>query len=176
MPRYLIFRQFGYDQLYIGNPNTGLRFNGNLFEGARAWYYSVARGTGAVFGLLHKMPNYYVSLGFCTWYFITSRVPSFGMNTFCIKSIKASYKVKSGSKSHMQGTSEYMEAEREAEKKARKETGRTEAASGSESGVGAVEEQPTRKTRHAVPKCPRASASQGTPNQKKARKGSEAIT
>jgi len=29
-------RQFGYDQLYVGNPNTGLRFSGNLFEGARA--------------------------------------------------------------------------------------------------------------------------------------------
>jgi len=35
-------RQFGYDQLYIGNQNPRLRFSGNLFEGARAWYYSVA--------------------------------------------------------------------------------------------------------------------------------------
>ena len=25
-------RQFGYDQLYMGNPNTGLHFSGNLFE------------------------------------------------------------------------------------------------------------------------------------------------
>jgi len=31
-------RQFGYDQLYVGNPNAGFRFNGNLFEGALAWY------------------------------------------------------------------------------------------------------------------------------------------
>ena len=25
-------RQFGYDQLYFGNPNTGLLFSGNLYE------------------------------------------------------------------------------------------------------------------------------------------------
>ena len=91
------------------------------------------------------------------------------MNTSCIKSIKASYKVKSSSKSHMRGMSEYIKVEREA----RKETGRTEAASGLESG--AVEEQPTQRTQHAVPKRPRASASQGEPSQKKARKGSEAM-
>jgi len=28
-------RHFGYDQLYVGNSNTGLRFSDNLFEGAR---------------------------------------------------------------------------------------------------------------------------------------------
>jgi len=36
--------QFGYDQLYVRNPNTGLRFSDNLFEGAQAWYYSVTGG------------------------------------------------------------------------------------------------------------------------------------
>jgi len=59
-------RQFGYGQLYVGNPNAVLRFNGNLFEGARAWYYSVARGTRAVFSLRHRTPNCYISLSFCT--------------------------------------------------------------------------------------------------------------
>jgi len=44
-------RQFGYDQLYVGNPNTGLRFSGNLFEGTRAWYFNVVGGTGATFSL-----------------------------------------------------------------------------------------------------------------------------
>jgi len=39
-------RKFGYDQLYIGNPNTVLRFSDNLFKGAWAWYYSVLRGQG----------------------------------------------------------------------------------------------------------------------------------
>jgi len=61
-------RQFGYDQLYVSNPNAGLCFSENLFEGARAWYYSVARGTKAIFSLPHKTPNCYTSLSFCTWY------------------------------------------------------------------------------------------------------------
>jgi len=59
-------RQFGYDQLYVGNPNIGLRFSGNLFEGARAWYYSVAGGTRVVFSLPHRTPNCYTSLSFYT--------------------------------------------------------------------------------------------------------------
>jgi len=122
------------------------------------------------------MRNCYTSLNFCTWYFIASRVPDFGMNSSCIKSINVSYKVKSGSKSRMRGMSEYIEAEREAEKEARKETGRIEAASGSDSGARAAEEQPTQRTQHVMPKHPRASASQGERSQKKARKGSEAIT
>ena len=105
MPSHFAW-QFGYDQLYVGNPNTGLRFSCNLFEGARAWYYSVAEGTGVVFSLPHRTPNCYTSLSFCMWYFIARRVPDFGMNTSCIKSIKASYKVKSGSKSRMRGMNE----------------------------------------------------------------------
>jgi len=77
-PEYLIFRQgdsctiepymlsrfarqFGYDQLYVGKPNSGLRFSSNLFEGTWAWYYSVAGGTRAVFTLPHMMPNCYTS-------------------------------------------------------------------------------------------------------------------
>ena len=102
MPSYFA-RQFGYDQLYVGNSNTGLRFRGNMFEGAWAWYYSAAGGTGVVFDLPHKTPNCYTSLGFCTWYLVVSKVPEFRMNTSCIKSIKVSYKVKSDSKSRMQG-------------------------------------------------------------------------
>jgi len=70
-------RQFGYDQLYVGNHNTGLRFSDNLFEGTRAWYFSVAGGTRVIFSLPHRTPNYYTSLDFCTWYFLASRVPGF---------------------------------------------------------------------------------------------------
>ena len=73
------------------------------------------------------------------------------MNTSCIKSIKVSYKVKSGYKSCMRGMSEYTEAERETDKEAKKETGRAEVASGSESEAGTAEEHPTQRTRHAVP-------------------------
>ena len=35
-------RQFGYDKLFVGNPNLGLIFSGNLYEGARAWYFNMA--------------------------------------------------------------------------------------------------------------------------------------
>jgi len=73
----------------------------------------------------------------------------------------------------MRDMTEYQEAE-EAEKEARKEASRTRAASGSESGAGAAEEQPTRRTRHVVPKRSRASAFQGEPSSKKVRKGSKA--
>ena len=92
-------RQFGYDQLYVGNPNPNLNFCENLFEGARAWYYSIAGRTGAVFTLSHKTPNSYASLDFCTWYFMANKVPGFGINTSCIKGIKSTYKAKVGSKS-----------------------------------------------------------------------------
>ena len=44
----------------------------------------------------------------------------------------------------------------------------------SESGAGAAEEHPVWRTRPAMPKHPRASASQDEPSPKKFRKGSEA--
>ena len=53
-----------------------------------------------------------------------------------------------------------MEAEREAKRK----DSRTEAASGSEMGAGATEEQPIRRTRQAVPKRPQAFTSQCEPS------------
>jgi len=69
---YRFARQFGYDQLYIDNPNPSLRFSGNLLG---TWYYSVAGGTGAFFTLPHKTPNFYASFGFCSWYFMANQVP-----------------------------------------------------------------------------------------------------
>ena len=57
------------------------------------------------------------------------------------------YKAKSDSKgSQMRGMSEYMKAEREAEKDDRKEASRTEGVPRSESGAGAVEKQSIRRT------------------------------
>jgi len=79
MPNHFAW-QFGYDQLYVGNPNAKLSFSGNLFEGARAWYYSVAGGTKAIFSLPHKTPNCYTSLDFCTWYFQASKMPDYSIN------------------------------------------------------------------------------------------------
>ena len=79
------------------------------------------------------MPNFYTSLGFCTWYFIANKVPGFGTNTSCIKGIKSTYKAKEGSKVCRP---EYQEAEREAS--------RTEEAPESESEAGAAEERSTK--------------------------------
>jgi len=111
---YWFARQFGYDQLYIGNPNPRLHFSGNLFEGARAWYYSVARGTGAIFTLPHKNPNFYASFDFCSWYFMANQVPGFGINTSYIRGIKSTYKTKLGSKGcRMRGMDEFQAAEKE---------------------------------------------------------------
>ena len=169
-------RQFGYDQLYIGNPNLCLRFSGNLFEGARAWYYIVAGGTGAIFTLPHKTPNFYASFGFCSWYFMANQVPGFGINTSCIRGIKSTYKTKLGSKGcQMRGMNEFQEAEKEEGHESRREVSRT--------GTAAVEpepqkltakEQPVKRSRRAVAKRSRGSTSQGEPSPKKARRGSEA--
>ena len=70
-------RQFGYDQLYVGNPNARLAFEGNLFEGARAWYYSVAGGTGVTFRLPLEGPKCRTSFSFCTWYSQAIQTPDF---------------------------------------------------------------------------------------------------
>ena len=40
-------RQFGYDQLYVGNPNPRLAFMGSLIDGARAWRHFIVGCTEA---------------------------------------------------------------------------------------------------------------------------------
>ena len=139
--------QFGYDQLYVGNPNASLCFSENLFEGARAWYYSVVGGTKAVFSLPHKTPNCHTSLGFCTWYSLASRMPDFRINTSYIKSIKASYETKLESNKRVRGMDEYWAAERETGGKA-----------GMKPRTVATKEQPAKKRRQAVAKRFRGSA------------------
>ena len=47
-------RQFGYDQLYVGNPNLNLAFMGSLIDGTRAWRFFTAGGTGC---LLYTSPS-----------------------------------------------------------------------------------------------------------------------
>jgi len=66
--------------------------------------------------------------------------------------------------------SEYQEAEKEAKREAMRETSRTGVASMSEPAVGAVEEYPVRRVQHVVSKHPRASTSQGEPNQRRLKK------
>ena len=88
---------------------------------------------------------------------MTNKVAGFGINTACIKGIKSAYKAKERSKGcRMRGMTEYHEAEKDVEKEARKEASRT--------GAGVAEEQPSRRTRQAVSKRPRAFASQGEPS------------
>ena len=70
--------------------------------------------------------------------------------------------------------SEYQEAERETEREARRETGKTRAALVLESGAGATEEHPVRRTRQVMSNRPHASTSQGEPSLKKAKKWSKA--
>jgi len=77
------------------------------------WYYNVAGGTIVVFSLPHRTPNCHISLSFCTWYFLASRVPGFKINTSCIKSIKASHKAKLDSNKRVRGMTKYQAAKKE---------------------------------------------------------------
>src|SRR4051812_34650725 len=70
--------QFGYDQLYVGNANPELSTQGTLLEGARAWFYSIAGGTGALFPNPSSRPKLLCSLNFCCLFLmaINIEVPS----------------------------------------------------------------------------------------------------
>ena len=88
-------RQFGYDQLYVGNPNHHLGYAGSLSDGARAWKYFVTRCTGACFCMPLRVPNLVMSMGFCQWYIFTnSNVAEFKQNTSGLKLIVARMKKK----------------------------------------------------------------------------------
>ena len=60
-----------------------------MYEGARAWYFNMARGIETRFNLPQKVPNSYASLGFCAWYIITDSIPDYNIKNTCIKWIKA---------------------------------------------------------------------------------------
>ncbi|ONK80915.1 uncharacterized protein A4U43_C01F23170 [Asparagus officinalis] len=50
--------QFGYDQIYVRNPNQQLRTRGGLVDGARAWLWNITGCTSAKFnlpGVEHKL-------------------------------------------------------------------------------------------------------------------------
>ena len=89
----------------MGNSNLGLRFSGNLYEGARAWYFSVARETEARFNLSQKVPNSFTNLKFYAWYVIADPVPGYNINSTHIKKIKDLLQATKGSKTvHSRGT------------------------------------------------------------------------
>src|SRR4051812_22376283 len=79
----LFARQFGYDQLYVGNPNSVLVARGTLLEGARAWFYSIVGGTEVTFSLPSLHPKLLCSLNFGCWFLAATGVgvpPSFLTN------------------------------------------------------------------------------------------------
>lgn len=111
-------RQFRYSQLYVGNPNQKLDFQGNIFAEAQARYHFCASGMGAQFTVPHKMPKNspfltrcptYLSLSFCTWYHAANAITSFYMNHDCMKEIKAYYSTKKSAKrSRLWGIYEFL--------------------------------------------------------------------
>ena len=83
-------RQFGYDQLYVDNPNPHLGHTGSLIDNARALRYFIAGYTGAPFCMPLRVFNLLISLRFCQWYHISnSCVPEFRINAFKLKLIVA---------------------------------------------------------------------------------------
>ncbi|XP_020262726.1 uncharacterized protein LOC109838715 [Asparagus officinalis] len=60
-------RQFGYDQLYVGNPNKWLITCGSLIDGVRAWFWNVAGCTGAQFSLPVAEPGLHLTFLYCRW-------------------------------------------------------------------------------------------------------------
>ena len=92
-------RQFGYDQLYVGNPNTNLAFMGSLIDGARAWRYFIVGCIEARLYMPLRTPNLLMTLGFCKWYRISSSAPTgFSINSFGLKWIAQRLKQKDTAK------------------------------------------------------------------------------
>jgi len=98
--------------LYIDNLNLSLSTSGNLFEGARAWYYFVVGCTGAIFSLPEKVPNSYVTLSYSNWYALASAIPDYNINSTCLRGIKAHFDMKStSSKTRLPGAKEFITSE-----------------------------------------------------------------
>jgi len=107
-------RQFGYDQLYVGNPNPDLNFMGSLIDGARAWQFFTADGTGARLRTPLRDPGLRTTLCFCQWYAASnSTPPGFNANSSGVRLIahrmrqKASEK-KEGKRVRVPGIEEFI--------------------------------------------------------------------
>ena len=77
-----------------------LQTAGNVFDGARAWFYSVVGCTGATFKLPERTPNSYTTLGYCTWYAIVGAIPDFRYNFSCLHFINVVYEEKKDKPKH----------------------------------------------------------------------------
>ncbi|ONK58443.1 uncharacterized protein A4U43_C09F12820 [Asparagus officinalis] len=60
-------RQFGYDQLYVGNPRQQLRTHGGLVDGFRAWLWTMTGCTGAKFSLPSAERQLNLTFLSCRW-------------------------------------------------------------------------------------------------------------
>ena len=61
-------RQFGYDQLYVGNPSRGLQVEGGLIDGVRAWLWTMVGCTGAHFALPSYRRKPLITFLSCKWF------------------------------------------------------------------------------------------------------------
>jgi len=92
-------RQFGYDQLYVGNPNPDLAFMGSLIDGARAWRFFTADSTGAWLRTPLRDPGLWTTLCFCQWYAASnSTPPGFKANSSGVKLISHRLRQKASDK------------------------------------------------------------------------------
>ena len=60
-------RQFGYDQLYVGNPSRCLKVEGGLVDGVRAWLWTMAGCTEARFALPSYKRKPMITFLSCKW-------------------------------------------------------------------------------------------------------------
>ena len=81
-------RQFGYDQLYVGNPNACLAFMGSLIDCTRAWRYFIVSCTETRLCMPIKTSNLLTTLGYYQWYKASNSNPSeFNIHSSGIKLI-----------------------------------------------------------------------------------------
>src|SRR4051812_16338263 len=102
-------RQLGYDQLCVGNPNKSLRWKGNLFDAARAWFFNIAGCTGARFNIPSERGEPKMAMSYCAWYTQVNRAPDFDPQGALMANIWAYYAAYSERGRLSKGLLEYCE-------------------------------------------------------------------
>lgn len=104
-------RQFGYDQLLVGNPNQSLDHVGGSLHASWCWYYSIVCCTRARFMLPGESRPVYMSLGFCKSYSGANQTPTFNSKTSLVSLILKHFASLEGSKAHKRilGMKDFME-------------------------------------------------------------------
>lgn len=76
MPNHFV-RQFGYNQLYVGNSNPELQHGGSYFDAGRTWYFNISGCTGTRFWLPARDAMPRLCLSFYRWYSQVRHTPWF---------------------------------------------------------------------------------------------------